>query len=77
VRSDSAAAPPPAAEPNNTLPRGLTRAQVEASFGPPLDSHEQVQDGLTTMTCTYQNANETVKAQFVNGVLVDYNIASR
>jgi hypothetical protein len=76
VRSDFAAAPPPAAEPNNTLPRELTRAQVEAIFGPSLDSHEQVQDGLTTMTCTYQNANETVKAQFVNGVLVDYNIAS-
>ncbi len=73
-------APPPpsaAADPGKELKKGLTRAQVEAMFGPATDVHEQPEGTMTRTTCTYQSASQTVKAEFVNGVLVQYTVASR
>ena len=67
----------PAGEGANSLRKGLTRAQVEALFGPPLEQHEQNQGGLAVTSCTYQNATEKVQADFVNGVMVQYTVSSR
>ena len=76
VGSDSAQMPL-TGNPVQSLRKGLTRAQVETLFGPPTESHDQVANGLAMTTCTYQNAAQTVQADFVNGVLVQYTVSSR
>ncbi len=78
ARSDSAASnPPPAADAVNSLKKGMTRAQVEAVFGPPTRTGQRTEDALLITSCTYQNATETLQADFVNGVLVQYTVSSR
>jgi hypothetical protein len=79
VHADPGGPPPPqpAADPTKSLKKGLTRAQVEALFGPPTETHESNQGGLAMTSCTYQSASQTVKGDFVNGVLVQYTISSR
>ncbi len=67
----------PAADPVKGLRKGLTRAQVEALFGPPTETHDSNQGGLAMTSCTYLSATQTVKGDFVNGVLVQYTISSR
>lgn len=59
------------------LRKGLTRAQVEGLFGPPVAQHESTQGGLQITSCTYLNATEKVQADFVNGVMVQYTVSSR
>ncbi len=68
---------PVSGDPAKSLKKGLTRAQVEALFGPPTETHEKTEDGLTRTICSYQNATQTVQADFVNGVLVQYTLSSR
>ncbi len=72
-------APPPAptGDLSKSLKKGLTRAQVEALFGPPVETHDRTQDNLTITTCKYQSASETVQADFANGVLIQYTVSSR
>ena len=80
ARNDSAPPSPPqpaAADPGKGLKKGLTRAQVEVLFGPPTEAHDRTQDTLVITRCTYQSATETVQADFVNGVLVQYTVSSR
>jgi hypothetical protein len=79
VHADPGGPPPPqlVADPMKSLKKGLTRAQVEALFGPPTETHESNQGGLEMTSCTYQSATQTVKGDFVNGVLVQYTITSR
>lgn len=76
-KSLQASAQTPAGAGANALRKGLTRAQVEALLGPPLEQHEQNQGGLAVTSCTYQNATEKVRADFVNGVMVQYTVSSR
>ncbi len=81
-RMNDAGAPPPppqtvTGEGSSALKKGLTRAQVETIFGPPTETHDKTQDGLTVTTCNYQSATETVQADFVNGILVRYTASSR
>jgi hypothetical protein len=73
------AAPPsaPAAGAASQLKKGLTRAQVEELYGPPSESHVSQQGGLDVTTCTYISAHNTVKADYVNGILVQYTVSSR
>jgi hypothetical protein len=66
-----------AAQGAGALRKGLTRAQVEALFGPPMAQHESTQGGLSVTSCTYQNAAEKVQADYVNGVMVQYTVSSR
>ncbi len=68
---------PPAGDPAQNLKKGLTRAQVESLFGPPTETHDRTQGGLAMTSCTYQNATQTVQADFVNGVLVQYTVSSQ
>ncbi len=81
ARSDGAAPPPapspPTVDPMKSLKKGLTRAQVEALFGPPTETHDRNQDALEITSCTYQSATEKVQADFANGVLVQYTVSSR
>lgn len=73
VRND--ATPPNGAM--SGLHKGLTREQVEAMFGPPSETRESNQNGLAVVSCTYKANDSTVTAAFVNGVLVQYTVASR
>ncbi|HLH04771.1 MAG TPA: hypothetical protein VKX25_18535 [Bryobacteraceae bacterium] len=76
--SGSPAMPHPAQDASpGELRKGLTQAQVEQLFGPPIDSHDVTEGSLSKTVATYQNAKETLKAQFVNGVLVEYTTSSR
>jgi hypothetical protein len=69
--------PPAAADPVTSLKKGMTREQVEALFGPAAESHDSTQNGMKMNSCTYHGKDATVQASFVNGVLVQYTVASR
>jgi hypothetical protein len=78
LKSDADGTPQPAAaHPETSLKKGMTREQVEALFGPAAESHESTQNGMKMTSCTYRGKDATVQASFVNGVLVQYTIASR
>jgi hypothetical protein len=68
---------PAAPDPSLSLRKGLTREQVEAIYGPASEAHESNQNGLVVVSCTYKTTENLVKADFVNGVLVQYSVASR
>lgn len=59
------------------LKKGLTLAQVEALLGQPTEEHESSHDGLKINSYSFQTKDSSVKTDFVNGVLVQYNISSR
>lgn len=80
ARNDSTptlAPQPKTGDPASSLKKGLTRAQVEVLFGPPTETHDRTQGTLVITSCTYQSATETVQADFVNGVLIQYTVSSR
>lgn len=70
-------AAPVAGTPVEGLKKGMTRAEVEALFGPAIESYNQVANGLEMTSCKYQTAAQTVQADFANGVLVQYTVSSR
>jgi hypothetical protein len=69
----AATAPEPAA----SLRKGMTKEQVESLLGSPRDESERVQDGMKTNSCTFHRQGETIRADFVNGVLVRYVVSSQ
>jgi hypothetical protein len=71
--------PPPTPSSSSTdgLKKGLTLAQVEAILGQPTEEHESSHDGLKINSYSFQTKDSSVKTDFVNGVLVQYNISSR
>jgi hypothetical protein len=81
LRSDGEQPPPPPAPPgaelSHNLRKGMTREQVEKIFGPPVETNEHQQGGLKVVTCSYQGKDAAVQADFINGVLVQYSVASR
>jgi hypothetical protein len=46
------------------LKKGLTRAQVDALFGPAVESHDRTEGTLTTTTCTYETPNQRAPNSF-------------
>lgn len=77
--TSSQTAPPPANASAGAegLRKGLTKAEVDAMLGPPVDSHDHTEGSLTTTTCNYENQTQKVQADFVNGVLIKYTVSSR
>jgi hypothetical protein len=57
--------------------KGLTLDQVEALFGKPTETHDSEQNGLKMTSCAFQDKDHTIKADFVNGILVQYTLSSR
>ena len=92
-RPGESAQPPAAASPNysgppptpqslsgdqeKSLKKGLTFDQVKAIFGEPTSTHDAEQNGMKMTSSTFQDPDHTVKADFVNGVLVQYTVSSR
>jgi hypothetical protein len=66
-----------ASRPANSLKKGLTLEQVEDLLGQPTETHESSNNGLKVTSYSFQTKDSNVQADFVNGVLVQYNIASR
>jgi hypothetical protein len=72
------ATPPPSASgPANSLKKGLSLGQVEELLGQPTETHQSSHDGLKITSYSFQTKDSNVQADFVNGVLVQYNISSR
>jgi hypothetical protein len=77
LASQPADPPPSSSRPANSLKKGLTLEQVEALLGPPTETHESSQNGLKITSYSFQTKDSNVQADFVNGVLVQYNLSSR
>ncbi len=74
--------PPPrpqavAADPAKDLQKGMSLERVEAIFGQPIETHDNSHDGMKVMSYTFQSKEQTMKGDFVNGVLVQYTVSSR
>lgn len=70
-------APEQIPDPAQGLSKGMSREQVEAMFGKPVETHDKTENGLTITSCTFVSKDEQVQADFVNGVLVRYSVSSR
>lgn len=68
---------PQEAPAEQSLKKGLTREQVDRILGAPGEVQESEQNGLKMANCVYLTPDSSIKANFVNGVLVQYNISSR
>jgi hypothetical protein len=58
------------------LKKGMTREQVEALYGKAVESHDHSVNGMTVTSCVFRGRDASVQADFVNGVLVQYQLSS-
>jgi hypothetical protein len=66
-----------AAPPQSGLPhKGMTADQVEGLLGAPLQSSERSEGSLRVVTRTYRTGDGQLTAEFVEGVLFRYSVAS-
>jgi hypothetical protein len=57
--------------------KGMTPAEVEDSLGKPDKTSNRMEGTLRVVTSTYSRGDQVVTAEFVEGVLIKYSIASR
>jgi hypothetical protein len=57
--------------------KGQSQSDVIALFGDPARCAREAQGALTVDTCTFEMAEATLEASFVDGVLVRYVLTSR
>lgn len=79
ARESLAAAPAsrsPAAGPG-TIRKGMTLAEVEQSLGRAERTTDRMEGALKVVTSTYSRDDQRITAEFVEGVLIRYSIASR
>ena len=55
----------------------MTQADVEQSLGRPEKSTNRMEGTLRVVTATYSRGDQVVTAEFVEGVLIKYSIASK
>jgi hypothetical protein len=72
VLTDPEVAPSAAA-----IRKGMTQAEVERSLGRPEKSTNRMEGTLRVVTATYSRGDQLVTAEFVEGVLIKYSIASK
>jgi hypothetical protein len=58
------------------LKKGMTREQVETMYGKAVESHDHSVNGMTVTSCVFRGKDASVQADFVNGVLVQYQLSS-
>jgi len=56
---------------------GMTKEEVDALLGRPVEESAREEGGLQTKTCVYNRSDESIRADFVNGVLVRYVASPR
>lgn len=57
--------------------KGMTMAEVEQSLGRPDKESQRNEGSLRVVTATYSRGDQLVTAEFVEGVLIKYSIASK
>jgi hypothetical protein len=60
----------------STIRKGMTLAEVEQSLGRPERTTERMEGALKVVTSTYSRDEQRITAEFVEGVLIRYSIAS-
>jgi hypothetical protein len=78
--SDRVTAQPVLAEPppsGGAIRKGMTLAEVEQSLGKPEKTANRLEGTLRVMTASYARGDQTIVADFVEGVLIKYSISSR
>jgi hypothetical protein len=63
-------------DPAQGLRKGMTRQQVEALYGPAMESNDHTEGGLTITTCVFKAKDVSVQADFVNGVMIRFLLSS-
>lgn len=63
-------------DPAHGLRKGMTREQVEALYGPAMESNDHTEGGLTITTCVFKGKDVSVQADFVNGVMIRFLLSS-
>lgn len=63
-------------DPAHGLRKGMTREQVEALYGPAIESNDHTEGGLTITTCVFKGKDVSVQADFVNGVMIRFLLSS-
>ncbi|HET8623377.1 MAG TPA: hypothetical protein VFM14_07430 [Gemmatimonadales bacterium] len=58
------------------LKKGLAAEDVEAMLGDPIDTTERMEGSLRVQTRTFERGGERVLAEFVEGVLIRYQVRS-
>jgi len=74
--SPAAGAQAPPARPG-AIRKGMTLAEVEAALGRPEKTSERSEGSLKVLTAAYSKDDQRITAEFVEGVLIKYSIASR
>ena len=68
----------PAAMPGTgAIRKGMTQAEIEQALGRPEKSTNRMEGTLRVVTATYSRGDQVVTAEFVEGVLIKYSIASK
>jgi hypothetical protein len=57
--------------------KGMTLAEVEQSLGKPEKTASRAEGTLRVVTNSYSRGDQTITAEFVEGVLIKYSISSR
>jgi hypothetical protein len=70
------APPDQGGDPAHGLRKGMTRQQVEALYGPAMESNDHTEGGLTITTCVFKAKDVSVQADFVNGVMIRFLLSS-
>jgi hypothetical protein len=77
---DTVTAQPVLREPGSgtgTIRKGMTMAEVEQQLGRPEKTADRTEGTLRVVTATYARGDQVITADFVEGVLVRYSIASK
>jgi hypothetical protein len=67
----------PAVAGGGAIRKGMTLAEVEAAFGPAEKTTTRSEGTLKVVTAIYAREDQRITAEFVEGVLIRYAIASR
>ena len=78
-RDSLAASPEPRTQTagTGTIRKGMTLAEVEQSLGRPERTTDRMEGALKVVTSIYSRDDQRITAEFVEGVLIRYSIASR
>jgi hypothetical protein len=60
-----------------TIRKGMTFAEVQESLGAPEKTTERAEGSLKVVTATFSRDEQRITAEFVEGVLIRYSIASK
>jgi hypothetical protein len=73
----AAVRPSSTASPSGVPRRGMLRADAEREFGAPVATSDRREGTLTVSTLTFVQGEQRITAEFVEGVLIRYSVASR